>query len=153
MIALALALAASASAADLPRACVKFSREIPLAEAAGVSLFSSVRRVEGNGPHRGCDVVAETESFGVGWLNRAYMKEAVVSPCGRKLGTYSFSYKGDLWQEKAVTGLAKYLEKNPAALAAAKECPPPPPEPAAISTATLTPSLPAEPVVPSTGTK
>lgn len=160
MIVLALALAASASAADLPRACVKFSREIPLAEAAGVSLFKSVKRVEGKGPFPDCDVVAETDSFGVGWLMRAYMKESVVSPCGKKLGNFSFSYKGDGWQEKVVTGLAKFLEKHPEALAAAKECPPaaapapvPAVEPVAPSTATLTPSLPAEPVVPSTGTK
>lgn len=160
MIALALALAASARAAELPRACVKFSHEIPLAEASGVSLFKSVKRVEGKGPFADCDVVGETESFGVGWLNRAYMTEAVLSPCGRKLGKFSFSYKGDGWQEKVVAGLAKFLEKHPEALAAAKECPPPPvpaPVPVAApvepSTATLTPSLPAEPVVPSTGTK
>ncbi|UPT73230.1 MAG: hypothetical protein M0D55_15250 [Elusimicrobiota bacterium] len=158
MIALAFALlAAPASAAELPRACIKWSREIPEAKAAGVSRFSSVERVEGAGPFPNCDIVAETESFGVGWLMRAYMKEAVFSPCGKRLGKFSFSYKGDAWQEKVVTGLADFIAKNPEALAAAKECPAPPPAPAApapveVSTATLTPSLPVEPVVPSTET-
>ena len=125
-------LAASARAAEIQsenyklRACVKWSKEIPEAVAAGSGLFASTLRVEGKGPRPDCDVVAETESFGVGWLMRAWMKEGVFSPCGERLGGYKFHYKGEQWQTKLVQGLDKFLEKHPKALKEAKACPPPP---------------------------
>lgn len=106
------------------KACVKWSKDIPEAQAAGVGLFDSVARVEGKAPFTGCDIVVETESFGVGWFMRAYMKEAVLSPCGACLGRYSFHYKGDLWQAKLVTGLHEFLANHPEAVAAAKDCKP-----------------------------
>jgi hypothetical protein len=159
LLAALLLVPAAARAAESTRACVKWSRPIPDAVAAGAGLFASVARVDAKGPYPDCDVVVEAESFGVGWLMSAWMKEAVLSPCGKRLGGYKFRYKGDQWQEKAVSGLRDFLDKNPAALAAAKDCPaavPPPPTvpapPVAISTAPLTPSLPAEPVIPSTAT-
>jgi len=142
------------------RACVKWSKDIPEAVAAGAGLFASTLRVEGDGPHPNCDVVARTESFGVGWLMRAWMKEGVYSPCGERLGGYKLRYKGDQWQIKIVQGLDKFLEKNPNALKDAKACaatPAAPPvgvpavePPADISTAPLTPPSPAEGVAPST---
>ena len=123
-IAAVLLLASSAAAAELPvRACIKWSKDIPDAQAAGTGRFASVSRVEGKGPFADCDVVIETESFGVGWLMRAYMKEAVLSPCGKRLGGYKFGYKGDKWQAKLVTELHKFLTKHPEALVAAKVCP------------------------------
>ncbi len=106
------------------KACVKWSKEIPQAQAAGEGLFASVARVEGKGPFPACDVVVETESFGVGWLMRAWMKEGVFSPCGQRLGGFKFRYKGDQWQEKVVAGLHEFLTKHPEALAAAKDCAP-----------------------------
>lgn len=126
MIAAVLLFPAAADAAGLVpvKACVKWSKDIPDAQAAGAGLFESVARVEGPGPFPSCDVVAETESFGVGWLMRAWMKEGVYSPCGKRLGGYKVRYKGDQWQAKIVTGLYKFLEKNPEALAAAKDCKP-----------------------------
>jgi len=148
LIAAMLLASSSAGAAELPvRACVKWSKDIPEVQAAGAGLFTSVARVEGQPPFSNCDVVAETESFGVGWLMRAYMKQAVLSPCGKRLGGYRFGYKGDAWQKKLVVGLHKFLSKHPEALAAAKECPAvvaapapepastPAPEPVAVSTA------------------
>lgn len=160
----AILLAGPAQAADLAslKACVKWSKDLPDLQVAGAGLFASTTRVEGSGPYAACDVVAATESFGVGWLMRAYMKQGVFSPCGERLGGYGFSYKGDQWQTKIVAGLHEFLVKNPKALAAAKVCPPAPaPTPVAapiaapveLSTAPLTPGLPAEPVIPSTGTK
>jgi hypothetical protein len=107
------------------RACVKWSQDVPEAVAKGSGLFASTKRVEGAGPFPGCDVVVETESFGVGWLMKAWMKEGVYSPCGERLGGYKFRYKGDEWQAKIVAGLDKFLEKNPEALARAKACPAP----------------------------
>lgn len=128
LIAVVLFLSAGARAAEPVkspvRACVKWSKDIPDAQAAGAGLFESVTRVEGKGPFPACDVVVETESFGVGWFMRAYMKEAVLSPCGAPLGRYSFHYKGDQWQAKLVTGLHEFLVKHPEALAAAKDCRP-----------------------------
>ena len=128
LIAAVLFLPAGARAAEPAKApvkaCVKWSKDIPDAAAAGAGLFESVTRVEGKGPFPGCDVVVETESFGVGWFLRAYMKEAVLSPCGARLGRYSFHYKGDQWQAKLVTGLHGFLAKHPEALAAAKDCKP-----------------------------
>jgi hypothetical protein len=108
------------------RACVKWSKDIPEAQAAGAELFASMARVEGKGPFPACDVVVETESFGVGWLMRAWMKEGVYSSCGKRLGGFDFSYKGDQWQVKLVAGLHQFLAKRPEALAAAKDCPPVP---------------------------
>lgn len=126
LLAAALLLASAALAAEpLPvKACVKWSKDIPDAQAAGAGLFESVTRVEGPGPFPECGVVAETESFGVGWLMRAWMKEGVYSPCGKRLGGYKVRYKGDQWQAKIVTGLHRFVVKNPEALAAAKECKP-----------------------------
>jgi hypothetical protein len=122
----ALIFPSAASAAGLlpVKACVKWSRDIPEAQAAGAGLFESVTRVEGPGPFPECGVVAETESFGVGWLMRAWMKEGVYSPCGKRLGGYKIVYKGDQWQAKLVVGLNKFLVKNPELLAAAKDCKP-----------------------------
>lgn len=105
------------------KACVKWSKEIPQAQAAGAGRFASVARVEGKGPFADCDFVVETESFGVGWLMRAWMKEGVYSSCGKRLGGFKFHYKGDVWQDKVVTGLHQFLAKNPEALKAAKDCP------------------------------
>ncbi len=121
-----LLLPAGARAAELlpVKACVKWSKDIPAAQAAGAGLFGSVARVEGAGPFSDCGVVVETEAFGVGWLMRAWMKEGVFSPCGKRLGGFKFSYKGDQWQAKLVTGLHAYLTKHPEALAAAKGCAP-----------------------------
>ena len=121
-----LFLSAGARAAELlpVKACVKWSKDIPEAQAAGAGLFESVARVEGKGPFPDCGVVVETESFGVGWLMRAWMKEGVFSPCGKRLGGFKFNYKGDAWQAKLVTGLHAFLTKNPEALAAAKACTP-----------------------------
>ena len=164
LLAAALLLAcARARAADSEnfklRACVKWSKDIPEAIAAGSGLFASTLRVEGSGPHPACDVVAETESFGMGWLMRAWIKEGVFSPCGERLGGFKFRYKGDQWQIRIAQGLDKFLEKNPKALKDAKTCPAPaaPPvgvpsvePPVQISTAPLTPPLPTETVVPST---
>ena len=130
LFAAALLLAPAARAAEAEtykrRACVKWSREIPETIAAGAGLFASTARVEGPGPFPSCDVVVETESFGVGWLMRAWMKQAVLSPCGEKLGSYKFRYKGEEWQGKIATGLAAFLEKHPKALAEAKACAPAP---------------------------
>jgi hypothetical protein len=141
------------------RACVKWSKDVPEAVAAGAGLFAATQRVEGDGPHPACDVVAVTEAFGVGWLMRAWMKEGVYSPCGERVGGYTIRYKGEQWQMKIVQGLDKFLEKNPKALKDAKKCPEPaaPPvgapavePPVQISTAPLTPPPSAESVVPST---
>lgn len=158
LTAAALLLGANANAAgSLPlKACVKWSKEIPAAAAAGAGLFESVARVEGGGPFPDCGVVAETESFGVGWLMRAWMKEGVYSPCGERLGGFKIRYKGEQWQEKVVTGLHDFIVKNPGVLAAAKKCPavaPPaavaaPVLPVSVSTAPLMPTLPAAPLVP-----
>lgn len=127
LLAAALLLPAAASAAGLPvKACVKWSKDIPAAEAAGAGLFESLTRVEGTGPFPACDVVAETDSFGVGWLMRAWMKEGVYSPCGKRLGGYTIRYKGDEWQAKIVAGLHAFIVKNPEALSAAKDCKPVP---------------------------
>ncbi len=104
------------------RVCVKWSKDIPEAQAAGESLFGSVTRVPSVNASKDCDVVIETEEFGVGWLMSAYMKEAVLSPCGKKLGRYSFRYKGDQWQSKLMTGLYDYLSAHPEAAQAGKEC-------------------------------
>jgi hypothetical protein len=132
LLAATLLLAASSPrAAETPaenykvRACVKWSKEIPEAIAAGSGLFASTVRVEGDGWHPDCDVVAVTESFGVGWLMRAWMKEGVYSACGERLGGYKLRYKGDQWQVKIVQGLDKFLEKNPRAFKDAKACPAP----------------------------
>jgi hypothetical protein len=126
MIFATLFLSTGARAAEpLPvKACVKWSKDIPEAQAAGAGLFESVARVEGKGPFPACDIVVETESFGVGWLMRAWMKEGVFSPCGKRLGGYKITYKGELWQSKLVTGLHQFLTKHPEALAAAKGCAP-----------------------------
>ena len=97
------------------RVCVKWSKEMPEAQATGEKLFSSVTRVSSVGSSKDCDVVIETEEFGVGWLMSAYMKEAVLSPCGKRLGRYSFRYKGDQWQVKLMTGLYDYLSRHPEA--------------------------------------
>lgn len=167
---LAALLSASGAAFAEPsalKACVKWSKDIPEAQAAGGGLFASVSRVSGDGPHPECDVVAATESFGVGWLMRAWMKEGVFSSCGERLGGYKINYKGEEWQTKLVKGLHEFLAKNPGALAGAKPCTAPSAPPSAVpasappvaapvpsvSTAPLTPSLPAEPVTPSTGTR
>ena len=119
-------LAVSARAAEPKRlevrACIKWSRDIPDAQKEGAGLFSAVTRVEGKGPFPDCDVVIETESFGVGWLMSAYMKEGVMSPCGKRLGGFSFRYKGDQWQTKMIAGLHEFLTKHPEALTAAKDC-------------------------------
>lgn len=125
LIALAVLLGANASGAELlpVKACVKWSKDIPEAAAAGAGLFESVARVEGVGPFPDCGVVAETESFGVGWLMRAWMKEGVYSPCGKRLGGYKIRYKGEQWRTKLVTGLHEFLVKNPEARSAAKSCP------------------------------
>jgi hypothetical protein len=125
VIAVLLLLPAGARAAELAavKACVKWSKDIPEAQAAGAGRFASVARVEGKGPFAACDVVVETEAFGVGWLMRAWMKEGVFSPCGQRLGGFKFRYKGDAWQAKMVTGLHDYLRKNPGVLATAKDCP------------------------------
>lgn len=121
--ALLLPPAAARAAGLIPaKACVKWSQDIPGAQAAGAGLFQAVVRVEGAGPFPDCAVVTETESFGVGWLMRAWMKQGVYSPCGRRLGGYKIRYKGDQWQSRIVTGLHGFLRKNPEALAAAKEC-------------------------------
>ncbi len=104
------------------RVCVKWSKDIPEAQATGESLFSSVTRVPSVNSSKDCDVVIETEEFGVGWLMSAYMKEAVLSPCGKKLGRYSFRYKGDQWQAKLMTGLYSFLSKHPEAMNAGKDC-------------------------------
>ena len=47
-----LFLSAGARAAELlpVKACVKWSKDIPEAQAAGAGLFESVARVEGKGP-------------------------------------------------------------------------------------------------------
>lgn len=103
-------------------ACVKWSKDIPLSSTPD---FSSVTRVEGKGPFPACGVVTETETFGVGWLMRAWMKQGVYSACGERLGGYKINYKGEEWQKKIVTGLSEFLIKNPNALAAAKPCPAP----------------------------
>ena len=125
LVAVLVLFSAGAQAADFTsvKACVKWSKEIAQAELTGAGLFASVARVEGKGPFPACDVVVEADSFGVGWLMRAWMKEGVYSSCGKRLGDFKFHYKGDLWQEKAVTGLHQFLTKNPEALTAAKECP------------------------------
>lgn len=125
LLAAALLLPSTALAAQpLPvKACVKWGREIPEATAAGAGLFESVRRVEGAGPFPDCGVVVETETFGVGWLMRAWMKEGVFSPCGERLGGYKIRYKGEQWRAKLVTGLHAFLVKNPGLLAGAKACP------------------------------
>jgi|CXWL01.1.fsa_nt_gi hypothetical protein len=104
------------------RVCVKWSKDIPEAQATGESLFSSVTRVPSINSSKDCDVVIETEEFGVGWLMSAYMKESVLSPCGKKLGRYSFRYKGDQWQSKLMIGLYDYLSKHPEAGNAGKDC-------------------------------
>lgn len=123
LLAALLTAASSAAAQPLPvKACVKWSRDIPSAQTAGAGLFESVARVEGKGPFADCGVVAETESFGVGWFMRAWMKEGVYSPCGRRLGGFTFHYKGDQWQTTLMTKLHEFLEKRPDALAAAKTC-------------------------------
>lgn len=125
IIAVLFVSAAARAAEPLPvKACVKWSKDIPEAQAAGAGLFESVSRVEGKGPFPACDVVVETESFGVGWLMRAWMKEGVFSPCGKRLGGFKFGYKGELWQVKLVKGLHQFLTKHPEALAAAKDCKP-----------------------------
>lgn len=117
--------AAAAAAGPLPvKACVKWSKDLPEARAAGAGLFESVERVEGNGPFPSCAVVVETESFGVGWLMRAWMKQGVYSPCGERLGGFKFRYKGEEWQAKLVTGLHEFLVKNPEKLPSAKGCAP-----------------------------
>ncbi len=125
LIAVTLFLASGARAAELfpVKACVKWSKDIPRAQAAGAGLFDSVTRVEGKGPFPACGVVVEAESFGVGWLMNAWMKQGVFSSCGERLGGFKFRYKGDLWEEKLVTGLHQFLVKNPKILAAAKSCP------------------------------
>jgi hypothetical protein len=118
------ALVRAAEPVKLPiKACVKWSKDIPEAQAVGAVLFESVARVEGKGPFPACDVVVETESFGVGWLMSAWMKQGVSSPCAKRLGGFKFRYKGDQWQAKIVTGLHEFLTKHPEALAAAKDCP------------------------------
>ena len=113
----------AAERAKIPvRVCVKWSKDIPEAQATGESLFSSVTRVASVGASKDCDVVIETEEFGVGWLMSAYMKEAVLSPCGKRLGRYSFRYKGDQWQSKLMTGLHNFLSRHPEAGKASKDC-------------------------------
>lgn len=126
LIAAVLLLSTGARAADLlpVKACVKWSKDIPEAHAAASGLFESLTRVEGNGPFPDCGVVAETESFGVGWLMRAWMKEGVYSPCGKRLGGYKIRYKGDQWQAKLVTGLHDFVVKNSVIVSAAKDCKP-----------------------------
>lgn len=126
LLAAVLSLPPDARAAELrpAKACVKWSKDIPEAQAAGAGLFESVTRVEGAGPFPACDVVTETESFGVGWLMRAWMKQGVYSPCGKRLGGYKVRYKGDQWQAKIVVGLHDFVVKNPEALATAKDCKP-----------------------------
>lgn len=126
LIIAALFLSTGARAADLlpVKACVKWSKDIPEAQAAGAGLFESVARVEGKGPFPECGIVVETESFGVGWLMRAWMKQGVLSPCGKRLGGFTFHYKGDAWQGKLVTSLHAFLKKHPEALTAAKACTP-----------------------------
>ena len=104
------------------RVCVKWSKDIPEGQTTGEALFSSVTRVPSVNSSKDCDVVIETEEFGVGWLMSAYMKEAVLSPCGKKLGRYSFRYKGDQWQSKLMTGLYDYLSGHPEAAKASKDC-------------------------------
>ncbi len=137
---LAVFFLASAARAGAPvKACLKWSREIPRAEAAAAGLFASVLRVEGKGPFTECDVVVETESFGVGW-----MKEAVYSSCGERLGGFKINYKGDEWQEKAVVGLHEFLEKNPGVLASAQPCPIAVPE---VPITPVAPVVPVDPVV------
>ena len=138
---LLFAVTARAVESSVPplRACVKWSKEIPDAKAAGTGLFASIERVEGKAPFPGCDIVIETESFGVGWLMRAYMKEGVFTACGKRLGGYDFHYKGDLWQEKMVTGLHEYLKKHGEFLAELKACVPPAPVAVEASSTTVTP--------------
>ncbi|MDD5303659.1 MAG: hypothetical protein PHS14_11190, partial [Elusimicrobia bacterium] len=70
LIAAALLLSTGARAAELlpVKACVKWSKDLPEAQAAGAGLFESVARVEGKGPFPACGAVVETEAFGVGWL-------------------------------------------------------------------------------------
>ncbi len=122
-------LAAPASARVIEpstlKACVKWSREIPDIKAAGSGRFSSVERVDGAGPYAGCDVVTQTETFGVGWLMRAWMKQGVFTACGERLGGYRVNYKGEEWQAKVVVGLSSFLSKNPEALAKIRTCVPP----------------------------
>jgi len=103
-------------------ACVKWSRPLPAAEAAGAGVFSSLKRVEGEPPYEGCDAVSETERFGVGWLRTPYMKAVVLDRCGRRVGRYSFTYKGEQWQEKLVLGLYDHLKENPAAAKPGAAC-------------------------------
>lgn len=125
LLAAALLLPSAAADGPLPvKACVKWSKDLPEARAAGAGLFESVELVEGKGPFPSCAVVVETESFGVGWLMRAWMKQGVYSPCGERLGGFKFRYKGEEWQAKLVTGLHKFLMKDPAKLASAKVCAP-----------------------------
>lgn len=126
LLAAALLLpSAYAAAGPLPvKACVKWSKDLPASRAAGEGLFESVALVEGGGPFPSCGVVVETESFGVGWLMRAWMKQGVYSPCGERLGGFKFRYKGDEWQPKLVTGLHEFLVKNPEMLPSAKGCAP-----------------------------
>lgn len=127
LAAVLLLAAGSARAADLSplKACVKWSREIPEAKAAGAGLFASVERVEGAAPYAGCEVVTVTESFGVGWLMRAWMKQGVFNACGERLGGYKVNYKGEEWQGKVVVALHDFLKKNPDALAKIRTCVPP----------------------------
>ncbi|MDP3543744.1 MAG: hypothetical protein Q8T11_14845 [Elusimicrobiota bacterium] len=126
LLAGALLLPSAAFAAEpLPvKVCVKWSKDLPAAQAAGAGLFESVTRVEGKGPFASCGVVVETESFGVGWLMRAWMRQGVYSPCGERLGGFKFRYKGDEWQVKLVVGLHEFLVKNPEKLRSAKGCAP-----------------------------
>lgn len=127
-LALVLSLAAgSARAADLAplKACVKWSRDIPDAQAAAAGRFASVTRVEGAAPYSGCEVVTVTETFGVGWLMRAWMKQGVFNACGERLGGYKVNYKGEEWQGKIVVALHDFLSKNPEALAKIRTCVPP----------------------------
>lgn len=125
LLAAALLLPGAASAGPLPlKACLKWSKDLPASRAAGEGLFESVSLVEGKGPFPSCGVVLETESFGVGWLMRAWMKQGVYSPCGERLGGFKFRYKGDEWQVKLVTGLHAFILKNPAKLSSAKGCAP-----------------------------
>ena len=146
-IAALLFISVAAHAAEpvkLPvRACLKWSKDIPQAQAAGAGLFASVARVEGAGPFADCDVVIVTETFGVGWLMSAYMKEGVFSPCGKRLGGYNFRYKRDQWQEKLIAGLHRFLIKHPAALSAAQDCPAAP-VPGATATMGMTISTPVQ---------
>ncbi len=144
---LAFSLPAAAELSPV-RACLKWSKEAPEAEAAGAKAFASFTLVKGAGPHHGCEVVASVDDFGVGWLMRAWMKVAVHSPCGKELGRFKIGYKGDAWQEKLVAELSEWLAKNPAAPAAAKECPPAP-----VVVAPPVPELPAGPIDVSTTPK